>query len=110
MPPPSAIKVGRDGRGARLPICPTPTTAAGRGGLAGTAGRRGLLLPGNYQRERRELAERRKAAFAAESTGPNQVWRLEFSSSRPPPVGPGGWLAVGTLVQVRVPVPRFTHW
>jgi putative transposase len=40
---------------------------------------RGLILPDNYQRERRRLAERRKAAFAKEPTGPNQVWQLDFS-------------------------------
>ena len=39
----------------------------------------GLLLPAHYQRERRKLAERRKAAFATEPTGPNQVWQLDFS-------------------------------
>lgn len=39
----------------------------------------GLILPANYQRERRNLAERRKAAFAKEPTGPNQVWQLDFS-------------------------------
>jgi putative transposase len=39
----------------------------------------GLLLPAHYQRERRKLAERRKAAFAAEPTAPNQVWQLDFS-------------------------------
>ncbi|MGC5617632.1 transposase [Georgenia sp. Z1491] len=39
----------------------------------------GLILPGQYQRERRKLAERRKAAFAEEPTGPNQVWQLDFS-------------------------------
>lgn len=38
-----------------------------------------LILPDNYQRERRKLAERRKAAFATEPTGPNQVWQLDFS-------------------------------
>lgn len=40
---------------------------------------RGLILPDQYQRERRRLAERRKAAFATEPTGPNQVWQLDFS-------------------------------
>ena len=30
----------------------------------------GLILGANYQRERRRLAERRKAAFAKEATGP----------------------------------------
>jgi putative transposase len=34
----------------------------------------GLLLEANYQRERRQLAARRKAAFAVEPTAPNQVW------------------------------------
>ena len=38
-----------------------------------------LILPAHYQRERRQLAERRKAAFAKEPTGPNQVWQLDFS-------------------------------
>src|SRR5699024_6099755 len=38
-----------------------------------------LILPDQYQRERRKLAERRKAAFAKEPTGPNQVWQLDFS-------------------------------
>jgi hypothetical protein len=39
----------------------------------------GLLLPAHYQRERRKLAERSKAAFATDPTGPNQVWQLDFS-------------------------------
>lgn len=39
----------------------------------------GLILPDHYQRERRQLAARRKAAFAEEPTGPNQVWQLDFS-------------------------------
>ena len=38
-----------------------------------------LILEANYQRERRELAARRRAAFATEPTGPNQVWQLDFS-------------------------------
>src|SRR5660397_24710 len=38
-----------------------------------------LILPAHYQRERRKLAERRKAAFAKEPTKPNQVWQLDFS-------------------------------
>ncbi|HPZ51119.1 MAG TPA: IS3 family transposase, partial [Propionibacteriaceae bacterium] len=40
----------------------------------------GLILPAHYQRERRKLAERRKAAFANDPTGPNQVWQLDFSA------------------------------
>ena len=39
----------------------------------------GLILPARYQRERRQLAQRRKAVFAVEPTGPNQVWQLDFS-------------------------------
>jgi len=39
----------------------------------------GLILPAEYQRERRQLAAERKAAFAATPTGPNQVWQLDFS-------------------------------
>lgn len=39
----------------------------------------GLLLEANYQRERRQHAQRRKAAFATEPTAPNQVWQLDFS-------------------------------
>lgn len=39
----------------------------------------GLILPAAYQKERRDLATRRKAAFAAPPTGPNQVWQLDFS-------------------------------
>ncbi len=37
------------------------------------------MLPAAYQRERRQLAARRKAAFATEPTGANQVWQLDFS-------------------------------
>jgi putative transposase len=39
----------------------------------------GPILPARYLRERRNLAARRKAAFAKEPTGPNQVWQLDFS-------------------------------
>lgn len=39
----------------------------------------GLILPAHYQRERRQLAQRRRAAFAKEPAGPNQVWQLDFS-------------------------------
>lgn len=49
----------------------------------------GLILPAQYQRERRKLAERRKAAFAKEPTGPNQVWQLDFSEYET--TGGGTW-------------------
>lgn len=39
----------------------------------------GLLQTADYQRERRQLAVQRKAAFARVPTGPNQVWQLDFS-------------------------------
>jgi transposase InsO family protein len=39
----------------------------------------GLVLKASYQRERRELAKTRKAAFAEVPTAPNQVWQLDFS-------------------------------
>lgn len=39
----------------------------------------GLILEANYQAERRKHADRRKATFAKESTGPNQVWQFDFS-------------------------------
>lgn len=48
-----------------------------------------LILPAHYQRERRKLAERRKAAFAKEPTKPNQVWQLDFSEYET--TGGGTW-------------------
>ena len=42
-------------------------------------GRRGLLQPVGYQRERRELAKARKAAFVAAPTRRNRVWQTDFS-------------------------------
>lgn len=39
----------------------------------------GLILPAAYQREHRQIAQRRKAVFAEEPTGANQVWQLDFS-------------------------------
>ena len=41
--------------------------------------RRGLLLSADYQRERRQLAAARRAAFIDPPTRPNQVWQLDFS-------------------------------
>lgn len=49
--------------------------------------------PAHYQRERRKLAERRKAAFGAEPTGPNQVWQLEFSEFET--TSSGAWRLTG---------------
>lgn len=39
----------------------------------------GLLLASEYQKQRRELAADRRAAFAKTPDGPNQVWQLDFS-------------------------------
>lgn len=41
--------------------------------------RRDLLQPVGYQRERRELAKARRAAFVDPPTHRNQVWQLDFS-------------------------------
>lgn len=41
--------------------------------------RRGLLQPVGYQRERRELAKARKAAFVSPPTRRNRVWQTDFS-------------------------------
>ena len=49
----------------------------------------GLILEANYQRERRDLAGHRKAAFAVLPTGPNQVWQLDFSEFVT--IGGGTW-------------------
>jgi putative transposase len=41
--------------------------------------RRGLILAAGYQRERRQLAAARRAAFVTPPAGPNRVWQLDFS-------------------------------
>jgi len=46
-----------------------------------------LLLKADYQRERRQLAQQRRAAFAAPPTGPNMVWQLDFSEYETPTGG-----------------------
>ena len=53
----------------------------------------GLLPEANYQRERRQLAARRKAAFATEPGGPNQVRQLDFSEFGT--TGGGTWRLAG---------------
>jgi hypothetical protein len=67
----------------------------------------GLILPANYQRERRKLAERRKAAFAVEPNAPNQVWQLDFSEFET--TTGGTWRLAGCRdywSKVRAPVPH----
>ena len=41
--------------------------------------RTGRVQPIDYQAERRQLAEARRAAFVVPPSGPNQVWQLDFS-------------------------------
>jgi len=41
--------------------------------------RSGRVQPIDYQAERRQLAEARRASFVVPPTGPNQVWQLDFS-------------------------------
>jgi len=53
----------------------------------------GLLLKADYQRERRQLAQQRKAAFAARPTGPNMVWQFDFSEYET--TGGGTWRVGG---------------
>ena len=53
----------------------------------------GLLLHADYQKQRRELAKQRKAAFAASPTGPNQVWQFDFSEYET--TGGGTWRVAG---------------
>jgi putative transposase len=40
--------------------------------------RTGRVLEVNYQAERRQHAEARRAAFVVPPSGPNQVWQLDF--------------------------------
>ena len=37
------------------------------------------MLPVDYQAERRQLAQARRAAFVVPPSGPNQVWQLDFT-------------------------------
>ncbi len=53
----------------------------------------GLLLKVDYQRERRQFAQQRKAAFAAPPTGPNMVWQFDFSEYETS--GGGTWRVAG---------------
>lgn len=53
----------------------------------------GLLLKADYQRERRQIAQQRKAAFAAAPTGPNMVWQFDFSEYET--TGGGTWRVAG---------------
>jgi len=68
-----------------------------------------LFLPAHYQRERRKLAVRGKAAFANQPTGPNQVWQLDNSRVRDHHRRHLATRPVPRLwVQVRAPVSRLS--
>jgi len=41
--------------------------------------RTGRVLPVDYQAERRQLAQARRAAFVVPPSGPNQVWQIDFT-------------------------------
>ncbi|MFZ1287299.1 MAG: IS3 family transposase [Candidatus Phosphoribacter sp.] len=69
----------------------------------------GLILTAHYQRERRTLAERRKAAFADRADRPEPglaAGLLRVRDHHRRDVATGG--VSGLLVQVRAPVPRVT--
>ena len=53
----------------------------------------GLLLKADYQRERRRLTQRRRAAFCDPPTGPNQVWQFDFSEFET--IAGGTWRVAG---------------
>ena len=57
--------------------------------------RRGLLQPVGYQRERRELAKARKAAFVAPPARRNRVWQTDFSELET--AGGGTWQMSGVV-------------
>lgn len=52
-----------------------------------------MLQSADYQRERRQLAAVRKAAFLAPPTRPNQVWQLDFSDFET--IAGGTWRIAG---------------
>jgi len=60
-------------------MCRHEGVAVSQASVLRPLGDEGLLLEANYQRERRQLAARRRAAFAVEPTGANQVWQLDFT-------------------------------
>src|SRR3954453_15190144 len=86
--------IGRCGRCAATTAwrCPRPACCACSEG-------EGLLLEANYQRERRQLAARRKAAFAVEPTAPNQVWQLDFTEFETTTGGTSVGIALGELAE-----------
>ena len=47
--------------------------------VLGALKRTGRVLPVDYQAERRQHAQARRAAFVVPPSGPNQVWQLDFS-------------------------------
>jgi transposase InsO family protein len=68
--------------------------------------RRGLLQPVDYQRERREIAKARRAAFVDPPTHRNQVWQLDFSEFET--TREGKWQIAGCADYVTKH--EFTRW
>ncbi|MDI9627841.1 MAG: hypothetical protein QM286_04755 [Acidobacteriota bacterium] len=67
----------------------------------------GLILASGYQKQRREFAKDRKAAFARNPTGPNQVRQLDFSQYRDHDQRDVADRRVpGRVLEGRAPVPR----
>lgn len=56
-----------------------PDQAVSQSSVRRAMARRGLLQPVGYQRERRELAKARRAAFVDVPVHRNQVWQLDFT-------------------------------
>lgn len=67
----------------------------------------GLLLKADYQRERRQLAQERRAAFAAAPTGPNMVWQFDFSEYE---TARGGTWRVGGIADYWSKYEFGWHW
>jgi putative transposase len=70
-----------------------PQLAASFSSVERAMRRRGLLQSVNYQSERRQLAQARRAAFIEPPTHRNQVWQLDFSEYET--LGGGTWRIAG---------------
>jgi putative transposase len=66
-----------------------------RSSVARALARRKLLLPARYQRERRQLAAERRAAFVDPPVRRNRVWQLDFSEFE---TAAGGTWRIGGIV------------
>ena len=83
-----------------------PKAAVSQASVERAMRRRGLLQPVDYQRERRELAKARRAAFVDAPTHRNQVWQLDFSEFET--TAEGTWQIAGvTDYFAKVEFPRW---